>query len=80
MLAEELRRAKAVLNLGFYLENGMRQSANGGGTTNSLLAIVMGGLVIVVAALGFLMFNDHREPRNPAFDHASVTPVHRMHR
>ena len=78
MLAEELRRAKTVLNLGFYLENDMQESANGGGTTNALLAIVLGGLVNVVAALGFLMFNDHPGARwhDRLFDRGGITTIH----
>ena len=78
MLTEEPRRAKAVLNLGFCLENDMHEGANGGGRTNTLLAIVLGGLVIVVAVLGLLMFNDHRGGHwhDRAFDHSSVMPFH----
>jgi hypothetical protein len=48
----------------------MHEGANGAGRTNFLLAVVLGGLVIVVAALGLLMFNDHRHER--AFDRPSV--------
>ncbi|MGD0144637.1 MAG: hypothetical protein ABSC92_15915 [Rhizomicrobium sp.] len=33
---------------------------NGVGKTNTLLAVVLGALVVVVAALGFFIFNDHR--------------------
>ncbi|MGD0866883.1 MAG: hypothetical protein ABSA49_15145 [Rhizomicrobium sp.] len=39
------------------------------GGTNTRLAIVLAGLVLVVAALGFLMFNDDRAghwPDRPA--------------
>jgi len=52
------------------LENDMHEGANGAGRTNFLLAVVLGGLVIVVAALDLLMFNDHRHER--AFDRPSV--------
>jgi hypothetical protein len=78
MLAEEPLRAKAVLNLGFCLENDMQEGANGAGRTNALLAIVLGGLVIVVAVLGLLMFNDSRGGHwhDRAFDRASVMPFH----
>ena len=76
MLTEELRPAKAVLILGFCLENDMNDDANGAGGTNTLLAVVLAGLVIVVAALGFLMFNDHRGWHDRGFDHAMVMPTH----
>jgi hypothetical protein len=77
-LAQEPRRAKAVLKLGFYLENNMHEGANGVGRTNALLAVVLGGLVIVVAVLGFLMFNDHRDGHwhDRAFDRSSMMPLH----
>jgi hypothetical protein len=76
MLAEEPRRAKAVLNLGFCLENDMHDDANGAGGTNTLLAVVLAGLVIVVAVLGFLMFNDHRGWHDRALDHPSEMHFH----
>jgi hypothetical protein len=41
-----------------------------------LLAIILGGLVIVVAVLGLLMFNDHHGWHDRAFDRSSVTPFH----
>jgi hypothetical protein len=77
-LAQELRRAKTVLKLGFYLENAMHEGANGAGRTHTLLAIVLSSLVVVVAVLGFLMFNDHRDSqwRGGAFDRPSVMPLH----
>jgi hypothetical protein len=77
-LAQELRRAKTVLKLGFHLENNMQESANGVGRTNTLLAIVLSSLVVVVAVLGFLMFNDHQagQWRGRAFDRPSVMPLH----
>ena len=78
MLAEELRRAKAVLNLGFCLENAMHDDTDGAGGTNTLLAAVLAGLVVVVAILGFLMFNDGRGAHwhDRAFDRESVMPIH----
>lgn len=78
MLTEELCRAKAVLNLGFCLENAMLDDTDGGGGTNTLLAAVLAGLVVVVAILGFLMFNDRHGSHwhDRAFDRASVMPVH----
>jgi hypothetical protein len=58
----------------------MHEDANGAGRTNALLAIVLGGLVLVVAVLGLLMFNDHRGWHDRAFDRpsvrASVVPLH----
>jgi hypothetical protein len=78
MLAEELAPAKAVLNLGFCLENDMSGDADGAGGTNVLLAAVLAALVIVVAVLGFLMFNDHGRGHwhDRAYDRGSMMPSH----
>ena len=56
----------------------MQESANGVGRTNTLLAIVLSSLVVVVAVLGFLMFNDHQAGQwhGRAFDRPSVMPLH----
>ena len=77
-VAEEPCRAKTVLNSGFYLENDMQEGADGAERTNTLLAIVLSGLVIVVAVLGYLMFNDNQGGywQDRAFDRPSVTLIH----
>ena len=56
----------------------MHEGANGVGRTNALLAVVLGGLVIVVAVLGFLMFNDHPGARwhDRLFDRGGITTIH----
>jgi uncharacterized iron-regulated membrane protein len=50
----------------------MHEGANGAGRTNALLAVILGGLMVVVAVLGLLMFNDHRGRHVQAFDRPSV--------
>lgn len=68
MLAQELCGAKAVLCLGFYLENAMSGQSGDGNESNTLLGVVLGGLIVVVVVLGFLMFTDHRGGHwHPAF-------------
>jgi uncharacterized membrane protein YidH (DUF202 family) len=54
----------------------MHEGANGAGRTNALLAAILVGLMIVVAVLGLLMFNDHRGRHNRTFDRPSVMPLH----
>jgi len=56
----------------------MQEGADGAEKTNTLLAIVLSGLVIVVAVLGYLMFNDNQGGhwQDRAFDRPSVTWIH----
>lgn len=59
MLAEEPAPAKAVFDLGFQMENVMSEGSGRNGEGNTALAVILGALIVVVAALGFLMFHSH---------------------